>query len=473
MKPIFIFLFSMLFAQESLAQAEPEIALILLGNDHISEVNTDTDKFIKSFSPVMDLIKTEFKSFAKSQSADVFITVHKAGLPTLKLQSKPQLDKKTEISFLSKLSAIKLENTKLVDMPMLVRVNGPKNAEEGVERYMLHVIRSEEYKQASLKQKYELNRKWATREVLPVLAAYEIAAEKFEGVSNFGKTVAAADFSKPQDIEKMTGRNPDYWRAVMEMGRGNQLIPITKIFMLASQGYLDSAERYSEIISMYTTTESAANLYLEEFNWRMRVLSEDLTKEVDKGIAFHDKGEYEKALGVYEKVKQAYPYSAWNLYEIYFSKNAMDIVSGKVKAGDRTQWDEAKKGIYGASPLYNMDVIAATGKEAYLLFRRQQISSLFRTKGNTAKDTYEYADIALDLGVYDFAAQLFWLSFTFEKDEKAGERSLHRYLYVLEKLGVPQWKSNFKGDFDKIFKAIDKERQEAMEGSAVFKSMKK
>ena len=54
-----------------------------------------------------------------------------------------------------------------------------------------------------------------------------------------------------------------------------------------------------------------------------------------------------------------------------------------------------------------MDIRASNGQEAYLLFRRQEINNLFEKKENLLKDVFEYADIASDLGVHDFAAQLF------------------------------------------------------------------
>lgn len=120
--------------------------------------------------------------------------------------------------------------------------------------------------------------------------------------------------------------------------------------------------------------------------------------------------------------------------------------------------------------MYHMDVRASNGKEAYLLFRRQDTGSLFRKKGETLNDIFKYADIAMDLGVYDFAAQLFWFTATYGKEDN--DVSLHRYLYCLDKLGVKNLKSNFKGDFQKIFKEIDKEKEKEMKNNDFYKSFK-
>ncbi|MES2486513.1 MAG: hypothetical protein V4581_11290 [Bacteroidota bacterium] len=96
---------------------------------------------------------------------------------------------------------------------------------------------------------------------------------------------------------------------------------------------------------------------------------------------------------------------------------------------------------------------------------------MFKDKSNRLNEIYEYADIAYDLEAYDFAAQFFWLTFSYGKDD-VKTKSLGRYLYCLEKLGVKQWKEQFKGNWPDTFKAIDKEKDEAMKNSSMYKRMK-
>lgn len=450
------------------AQDESNMSIILLGNDEISDINV-SDTFVASISPAINLVEAEFAGVPKDQKIDVYITCHKTGDPTIELRSAPKLDSKREEAFLAKLKALKPENTRLLDVPLLIRINAAEGVAD-VEDQFLHVKRKAAYEKAGLKQKYLLNKQWATEEVLPVIAAYEsIVDDKFAGVKSFGSKVAATNFNGVADVAKLTSNNPDYWRAVMEMSPGNQLIPATKIFALVSQGQLDHAHRYLEMIAFVAAEEPKITGYLNELQWRLRVFDEELGKEVNKGIALHDAGKYKEAVALYQAILKDYPYSAWTLYEEYFSQNTMDMESGKIKTGNWTQWEAAKPKVYAASPMYSMDIRATNGKEAYLLFRRHEISTLFGKDADMLADMFEYAEIASDLGVNDFAAQLYWLTFTYGKDEMK-DRSLHRYLYALEKLGVPQWKKSFEGDFDKIFKAIDKERQKAMEASEGYQS---
>lgn len=465
----FYLLIVSLLASNSWSQ-KPELSIIILGNDRISRVNIDQEKFIKSTQPVIELMESEFKDIPKDQMIGLGVTCHTSGMPTIELYSKPQLPAEIQNAFLAKVKAVKIENTKLLDFPMLLTLNSANfTSDFGVE--MMNEKRAREYESADLHSKYELNRKWAAEEVLPVLAAYgAITEDKFEGVKNFGTRLRGIKFSEKNDVPTITSANPDYWRAVMEMAPGNQLIPISKVFVLASQGQLDHALKYAEILTFVSDPEALSTDYLSEFNWRMQVLNEQLDKMVNKGIVKHDAGDYNDALRIYDYILKQYPYSAWTLYEQFYSKNALDAKNGNVAADGRADWDAAKVNIYASNPLYQMDVRASNGKEAYLMFRRHEISTLFKDKGQRLQDIYSYADIALDLGVYDFAAQLFWLSVTFDKANS--DTALNRYLYCLEKLGVSGLKANFKGDFAKVFKEIEKDKERVMKNNAVYKSLK-
>lgn len=471
-KTTFVFiLLACLF--QAVAQKSPETVIVMLSDQKIADVNLDNDKYIAGIKDIIDITEKEFINIQEGQSVNLLVTSHKSGPSTFEFYSNPKIDKAREDSFIKKLKALKAVNTKIVDFSILLNIKRGKNDSET--DFVIETDiqkRKTTYEKANLKEKYELNMKWAAENALPVLAAYQtIVDAKFAGVKGFGEKVEATNFTTKQDVARLTSANPDYWRAVMEMEIANQLIPITKIFMLVSQGELDYTKMYADIITMYSRPESVSHEYLSEFNWRMNLFNDELIAEIEKGIAEHDKSNYDKAIAIYNEVLKIYPNSAWALYELYYSKNALDIQKEVISVNDRKDWDNAKIAIYSHNPLYNMDVRASNGKEAYLLFRRQEMSTLFKNNDNTFNDVFEYADIALDLGVYDFAAQLFWLKFTF--DESDQDKALHRYLYCLEKLDVKQLKSNFKGNYDKIFEKLNEQKEQTMKESAMYKAFKK
>jgi len=466
-------LFTILLINTSFSQnKELELSINLLANDKIADVNLDQKKFIKSITKLTDYCKSNFKNISEKQKIGILVIVHKNGQPTYKCYSKPEIDKNFQKKILNDLNELQIENTKLVDFPILISINCKDNG--GVTDFDNYEdpIKGQyaKYEAADLQTKFELVKEYAINEVLPVLSAYQVIVDnKFEGVKKFGKTIESTNFNTVQNIEALTSTNKNYWRATMEMEIGNQLIPITKIFTLVSQGELDYAQKYIEIILMYSDPKTTADQYLKEINYRINLFNQELYKQIENGIKEHDKGNYENAIKIYDDILKIYPNSSWTLYERYYSDNAKKIAEDKATHDDRKDWDNAKIEIYKHNPLYNMDVRASNGREGYLLFRRQEVSDLFKKKDERLTDLFKYAEIATDLGIYDFAAQLFWLTATFGKD--LPQESINNYLYCLDKLGEKELKSNFKGNYDKVFESIEKNKEKEMKSSSIYKSM--
>ncbi|PCJ63623.1 MAG: hypothetical protein COA58_15920 [Bacteroidetes bacterium] len=457
------------FSQENQA----ELMINLLSNERIADVNVDQEKFINSISKISDYCKSNFNHLPKTQKIGLLVIVHKEGKPTYKVYSNPNIDIELKNKTLEELNTLEIANTKLVDFSLFISINS-KNTGEITDFKKFEnpsKLKLSEYENADLQTKLKLNKEYAINEILPVLSAYQVIVDdKFVGVKEFGKLIQETNFNTKHDIQKATSLNTNYWRATLEMDQGNQLIPTTKIYTLVSQGEFDYAKKYIEILRSFSNPETISNEYLENINYRLNLFSQDLEKEILKGIVKHDKGEYKDAINIYKHILEIYPNSSWALYEKYYSENALKLKEEKVSLDDNTGWDFAKIEIYKHNPLYNMDVRATNGKEAYLLFRRQEISGLFKNKDEKLSDIFEYAEIACDLGIYDFAAQLFWLTATFGKGDS--QESINNFLYCLDKLGNTQLKSNFKGDFKKIFKKIEKKKQNEMENSSIYQSMK-
>jgi tetratricopeptide (TPR) repeat protein len=463
MKNILICFFALsIFTLNLSAQEEPEFMIALLENDNIAEVNMDQESFIASVTEITDLSKKEFKSIESTQKIAILIVSHKNGDPTIEIYSNPKIGEKQKDRFLKKLKALNHVNTRLVDFPMLLLLNSKfENYQTDFKDLVAPADKRElAYDSASLEGKFELNKAYAA-EVLTVLSAFQtIVDEQFVGVNNLGTLITKTDFDKKQKISTLTSENQDYWRAIMEMSPGNQLIPITNVFALVSQGEFDYAAKYVEILLMFSDPKSIANMYLEELWGRLDRFNKDLNGRIQKGFVYHDTGKYQKAIELYSEILKEYPNSAWAKYEVYYSQNALSIELGNLELGDRFEWDKAKIGVYNSNPLYTMDVMASNSREVYLLLRRVSISELFKDNENRLNDIYEYASIAMDLEVYDFAAQLFWISTTFDKTEND---ALFKFFYSLEKLGVTELKSNFKGDFEKEFERIEKAQEAAMQ----------
>ncbi|MBK6986097.1 MAG: hypothetical protein IPH32_15745 [Bacteroidetes bacterium] len=391
MQKTLVYIFSLCITLYSLhlkAQIEPQLNIALLGNDKIAEVNMNQDGFIKSIGEITDLTKKEFTNGYDLQKVAILITVHKKGSTSIELHANPQLPDNKSADFLKKLQAVAFENMKLVDFPLAIFVRSTlDDAKNDFKDLVLPADKIDAaYLKSNLKEKMELNKIYAITEVLPVLAAYQVMVnDQFVGVKNFGKLIQESNYAMALDVEQLTSRNKDYWRACMEMNAGNQLITVSKIALLVSQGEFDYATKYIEMIRMYSDPKAVPHNYLKEMSRRLEEFSKQLETEKNRGILEHDKGNYAEAIAIYQSILKKYPNSAGVKYELYYSKNALDIETKKIELDNRKDWDEAKISIYKSNPIYGMDVRASNGKEGYLLFRRQSIQELFKNRDDKTK----------------------------------------------------------------------------------------
>jgi hypothetical protein len=325
----------------------------------------------------------------------------------------------------------------------------------------------------SLVQRKEVLRNWALQEVIPVLAHYTSSVnDQFAGVKKTGDALSGKKFLN-KETNNVTDRNSLYWRGVLEMNKGNLLIPVSKMFMHVANDEFDLARRYIGVLYRFADKGSLASHYLQDLNKYLNLFYKYHDSLVKKGIAFHDAGKFDKAIETYNSILADYSNSAWARYELYFSTNAKN--QGLVKNASKTTalWDQHKAGVYTADPLYPMGGGANNVKDGYMLLRHLRVSELLKDSKKLKEDMVEYAGIAMDLEAYSFAGHLYWYLFsTFPEEKYKGHNFLAYFLYSLQKLGVTEVQSFFKGDYKNEFTTIDTEREQAMKSDPTYQSFK-
>ena len=112
-------------------------------------------------------------------------------------------------------------------------------------------------------------------------------------------------------------------------------------------------------------------------------------------------------------------------------------------------------------------IISAKRPFEIIIYDLLELQDLFKEPERQAEDVIKYADIALDLQEYGFAAILYHhIVFYFEPELYKGRNILAHYMYCLEKIGITHIKNSFQQDFDLEFKKIEDERQEQMKRAA-------
>ncbi len=469
---LFIFL-ACIPAYFSFSQSTVEVQLQLLTPDVIGQPTIEVDSLSVWIGKVKSEIEAHFSDEKGGKQVLVVASIHRDKNPTMEVCSRPKIDNTVGDALLERIARIPAPRTRITDYSFIFIANINGGCEEDIE-FTPALLYPEQrdltaFKELSLIEKKATLQSWIQTDVIPLLVHYYIIVDaQFDGVLQFGKMVEKGEYLS-KDVEQLTDLNPNYWRAIMEMEIANQLVPFTKVCLYIAKGEFDKAKRMIVLVDFFSDNSTLPAALHNAVSSRLEMLDRELENSINKGIAMHDKGKYNDAVNHYQKLLVDFPNSAWLNYERYFSGTAeMHIDSTEV------EWNKWKGIIFRCDPMYHMNVRAKTGKEAYLLFRRQKINTLFQNADNTKQDLLEYADIAFDLENYAFAGQLYWFIFTGLQEKDYDNRNiLAHFLYCIDKLGSGEYLVNFNGDFPAEFEKIEAERLKLMEKDGIYKSFAK
>lgn len=314
-------------------------------------------------------------------------------------------------------------------------------------------------------------RAWSQHYALPLLAHRAATADpQFAGAVATGRALAHLPRNDdPIPVERLTYNSADYWRGVMEMAPGDQLVTALPAFLFAADGRLDQTSTLLGVLTSFSRDGNLARELVNELAARIGPFRRQLGDAVQAGVDLHEQGRYDEAIARHEQTLAAYPGSAWARYERFFStvtRNGLDTRK-KLKKANKL-WDEVAPEVYRCNPLYNAQFGATRGVSASAVLDRLVLHRLAnKPPENFGERLGGFADVALRLGDYGTAALIYWSAITNNEslqglsflDDRpvtlTKEDVLARYLYCLEKLGVPEWKGEFEGDFGPAFRQLD------------------
>jgi len=456
------------------------LAVVFMTDLNNAQLSLDIEPFSDWTKPIIAAVEELFKDEKASRSIVVQITLHSKAAADVEIAGKPALSAEEKKAILAAAGAAKAPRTKVADVcfRLVADVNGghPDKTMSFIPKLKSQeeAMRSR-LKAASTAEKVALLQRWSREQAIPLLAAAANTAEaKFEGVRNLGRVLSTIDLNAPIDVEKWTEQSPDYWRAMMEMSQGNPLVSMSRVALHIANGEFDKAQRLANIASIFDDEKSGASRLLADARQWIAILQSDIAARMNKGIALHDKGQFAEALDIYEAVMKDCPKSPWPRFERFQTRLALSVKEGKSLEQAHASWPEESRDIYGCDPLYPHSAGAATGVELYQTVRRMESAELFKDRSKTAEDMIKYADVALDLGAYGYAAPIYWEALVGINPKVYGDRKILEYLlYCLEHLGTKKIKENFKGDHAAAFNAIKTERDRLMRQSNAFKAMAK
>ncbi len=455
----------------------PPLALVFVTPNTILAENFPRPTLLSDWlKPLLAAAEAALTAHPNPPGILIQITLRPDLPPRFELAGRPVLPPALAADLQSRLAA--LPDLRAPLCPVCVRVQTPGGTASPLTEAATFIPRlfpPEEaalnrYINADLATQYQELRAWSRTYALPVLVHHMSRSDaQYAGVLALGRTLAELPPEAPIDVDRLAYRNPDYWRGVMEMAPGDLLIAALPVYLHAAAGDIDRASTLLGLLHAFGRDGTLAHQLLAEFAARLGPFRRQLTTAVQDGVSAQDAGRPADAIARHERVLAAYPNSAWARYELFFSTATRDGIDTKKKRKRINKlWEETAPVIYRSNPLFTSQYAATRGKTVSALLDRLIIHRLAnKPPEDPGERLGSFADAALRLEDYGTAALVYWASLgtdqtlkglSFRNDEPvalAKEDVLARYLYCLEKLGVPEWKGEFEGNFTAAFRQLD------------------
>jgi hypothetical protein len=457
-------------------KAEPEggsksrLSMALLENTQILPINGPEVPALGTWaSPLMDSLEKVFSTVEMNEPLIVAVTLSPKDEPSFAVTPAKKLSADVRQKITELLSGQTPPRPRFIDCHFAF-VYKPKSLKDsddpGIPAAMYPAWReSREYQAADLARRIQMLRAWSREHAIPLLAGAASQADpKYQGVRAFGADVLKLDTAGTIDVEKVTFRNPSFWRATMEMAQGNATIGGCQAFLFAANGELGKTRRLLQIMPSSAGQEQIAAALLVKLRGRIEGIEAMTSKRIEAGIRLFEQRQHDKAAAAFEAILKDNPSSAWAAHELLLTRFTMTRSNDVVK--------DYNARVYGLDPLYpSAPIHVDTGEGLYYAFLRMSLRDLFKDESKGREDAEKYAQIALDLGEYGYAGLMYWELFT--RTRPFNDSLLQHFLYGVDRVGVPQIRALFKPELSAGLHQVEQARRKRMEEHIAYQSIQK
>ena len=465
-----------LHAQEEGEDRLPPVKLDVeyFTDDMVTAATLDTSLLKQWNKRVQATVKAFLMTEGGNHDIMVLVTMPKGKPAFVEVSSRPQLNPERTGHLIRRIEGLsRPPRSRLTEYAYLINAQVGRGCEDPQLKFLPKIALPEEkvraqFEAADLAGKAKLFSTWVEEDVLPVLSYYQDTLRtQLRGVNAVGEILQQGLY-RDSSVRALTVENPTYWRATMEMESGNGLVILSKICLHILDGEYDLARRYLNVAQVFPEQNTMALSFYRQFDFRMEWLFDDVRALVREGKEIQTKGDFKGAQLFFEGHLEVLPHSAIFNYEKYYSQSL--LMSDAEPESIIQLWKDCKAVVYACDPLFNLPIPTKSSKEVYLMSKRHEINLLFNNQRQIQEHVLDYADIALDLEVYGFAAHLYWLIIGNKPDEYDDRDILAHYLYCLEKLGNEENIDSFEEEYTRQkFKRIERERRRAMENNPVYR----
>lgn len=460
------------------AQTAVELEVEYFTDHMVTTATLDTTLLKRWNQRVQATVKAFLMTEGGNHDVMVLVTMPKGKPAFVEVSSRPQLSVERTNHLIRRIESLsRPPRSRLTEYAYLINAQVGVGCQDPQLKFLPQIALPEEkvraqFEAADLEGKAELFSHWVEEEVVPVLCYYQDTIRtQLRGVNAVGQMLAQ-ELYKDSSVRSLTTKNPVYWRATMEMESGNGLVILSKICLHIMAGEYDLAKRYLNVAQVFPEQNTMALSFYKQFGFRMEWLFDDVRAVMREGKELQLQGDFRSSQLYFEEQLKILPRSAVFNYEKYYSKSL--LMSDAAPEEIIELWKNCKEIVYACDPLFNLPIPTRNSKDVYLMAKRHEINLIFSNQRQIQENVLEYADIALDLEVYGFAAHLYWLIIGNKPDDYTDRDILAHYLYCLEKLGNQETIDSFEEEYTRQkFKRIERARKKAMENSPVYKRSKK
>lgn len=294
-----------------------------------------------------------------------------------------------------------------------------------------------EHKESAIDQrtdsatKYEglvLLRKQAYEQVTKYSESFLSADKGLTGVIHYGQDLSRVDIHKPWDLDSMTVKNPNYWRANMEVGYGDPRVIFSNACLCAMKWRLDEAGIWLALGRM-----SMSDKYQSDYAALAQLIAaakNDVNRDIRSGIVLHDQGRFTEAIKAYDEVIANCPFSAWAHYEKAFSLMSLGYFV------DEESIVELHRKVREYNPFYwqayqGFDKEIIKKKLPVLL---SEVIPFVQGEENDLGGLRKFAYGCEKMGLHDISAHALWELLYY--DDGNPDEIMNHYVHNLTKLGI-------------------------------------
>jgi hypothetical protein len=290
------------------------------------------------------------------------------------------------------------------------------------------------------------------------------------GLYNLGLQLKDA-FAEDQNprVENLTFTNTYFHRSGLESKNSSPLSGLVLTGLYAHSGSFELAGRCAGMYGYFDKPDNLSDILMEQLRIRLDAVLSDLDKDMETGMAFYEREDYPGASNYFAQVLSMYPKSAGAIYEKYYSESQDMMDRNVAEKAINELWAETKTDLFLADPFYPADALPESAEEAFKLYRRQELNTLFMNVNNYNSDFREFGLIAMDIEQFGIAAELYRMLMSRNSNQNQ-ESTVLNYIYCLQQLGQNETTKYFNEAFNERAKEVGEANSNRMLNSKIYQS---